>query len=91
MAPPACISDMLSANVLILIDSIKPYLVLKSILMTDLLLDSMYDFGIFTHAHARTYAHTHLRTHLSDVALVYYQHCSYTYPIKGYSWMTNSP
>ena len=55
------------------------------------MLDSMYDFGIFTHAHARTYAHTHLRTHLSDVALVCYQHCSYTYPIKGYSWMTNSP
>ena len=89
MPLPACISCMLSANVLILTESVKPSLCYK-ININDrfineyllLLLVSMHAFGIFTYAHTRTHAQTHPHTHLSDVVLVYCQHCSYIYPIK---------
>ena len=88
MALLACISYMLSTNILILNESIPS---LKSILMADLsvniyllLLVSMYALGILTNAHARTHAHKHPNAHLPDVALIFYQHCSYAYRIKVY-------
>ena len=88
MALLACISYMLSTNILILNESIPS---LKSILMTDLsvniyllLLVSMYALGILTDAHTRTHAHKHPNAHLPDVALIFYQHCSYAYRIKVY-------
>ena len=76
MALLACISYMLSTNILILNESIPS---LKSILMADLsvniyllLLVSMYALGILTNAHARTpHAHKHPNAHLPDVALIF--------------------